>query len=287
LACNSEPAKKQQHTAANSDEAATEVTNQRIVSVGGVITETLFALGKGDAVVGVDSSSTHPKEAGEVDQVGSHHRISVEGVMALRPTLILANSSTPPNVLKQLESVGVEVKTIEEVTAVGDVSARIQNIANAIGASDEGETLAKTVQADIDKQLAAAAPRAVKVLFVYARGSRVLSVAGRDTAADALITAAGFSNAAEKLTGFRPLNAEAVVAAAPDVLLMMTSGASSLDGQGGALALPGISLTPAGKHSRLVEMDGLFMLGLGPRMGQAIGRLRSEVQRVMDESPVL
>ncbi len=261
---------------------ATPVTNEnaekpRLVVVGGVITETLFAMGMGDAVVGVDSSSTFPESAASIAQVGSHHHVAIEGVMALRPTHVLAIESTPPKIIEQLKSAGAKVTSIGEAKSLDQVPARIEAVAKAVGQAEEGAKLAAETRTAIDSARNTPPKSKAKILFVYARGSRVLSVAGSDTAADAMIRAAGYENAAKELSGFMPLNAEAVAKAAPDVLLMMKSGASSLESQGGVFTLPGISLTPAGQKKRLVEMDGLFLLGLGPRTGEAISALQAAV----------
>lgn len=277
LACSNEPR----------NQTATPPQRDRIVSIGGTVTETLYALGHGENLVGVDTSSTYPSAALDVAQVGSHHQISVEGVMALRPTRVVAIASTPPAVLEQLTLAGVAVTRIEDVTSLDRVGPRIQAIARAVGSVQRGTELAKEALDSIRSERDDGSAATVNILFVYARGSRVLSVAGKNTSADALITAAGFANAAAGLDGFAPLNAEAVVAAAPDILLMMRSGVSSLSSQGGVFDLPGISLTPAGKNRRLVEMDGLFLLGLGPRTGKALRALRSDVDRAMGEQQVL
>ncbi len=282
-ACKSEPSTSAETAtkAVSPDQHEAKEKPLRIVSIGGVITETLFALGRGEAVVGVDSSSTYPSEASNLEHVGSHHQVSVEGIMSLRPTHIIATSGTPPKVIAQLESTGMAITRIEEATSLAAVSTRIIAIGDAVGMGDASRALAQSVSSAIADATASPTAQAAKVLFVYARGSRVLSVAGTDTAADAIITAAGFKNAAADLSGFAPLNSEAVVAAAPDVLLMMNSGAKSLASQGGAFTLPGISLTPAGKAKRLVEMDGLFLLGLGPRTADAITALQAAVNQAM------
>ena len=275
--------------ACSSDVAPTTApqSSPRIVVIGGVITEVLFALGQESSIVGVDTSSTYPLNAQKLPQVGSHHAVSVEGVLSLRPTLVLANSKTPVTLVQQLQATGVSVATIREIESAADVGERIQHIADAANLGSAGEELATKTQQTIADAMREPPASDVKVLFVYARGSRILSVAGADTAADSMIQAAGFVNAASAATGFRPLNAEAVVAAQPDVLLMMSSGANSLVSQGGAFSLPGVALTPAGKHRRLVQMDGLFLLGLGPRTGEAIAALRQQVSTAMKQEPIL
>jgi iron complex transport system substrate-binding protein len=116
----------------------------------------------------------------------------------------------------------------------------------------------------------ASAGGAPKVLFVYARGAGTLMVAGRATPADAMIRLAGGRNAVEDFDGFKPLTAEAVVAAAPDVVLMLSRGVESLGGPAAIWTQPGMAQTPAAAQQRLVVMDDLYLLGFGPRLADAV-----------------
>lgn len=260
-----------------------DTSTPRIVSIGGTLTEILFALDQGDSIIGVDSSSLFPVQAQSLPQIGSHHKISVEQVLALAPTIVVASSSTPVDSLEQIRSAGVRVHVIEDVTTLDGVGTRIEAVAKAIDAYQQGKELSDQVREEIKTAIAEAkSDTAVRAMFIYARGGRVLSVAGTSTSADVLLIAAGAINAASDSKGFRPLNSEAAVAAAPDILVMMESGAKSIEAQGGAFALPGISLTPAGKHRRIVEMNGLLLLGLGPRTGQAIRELHKQIEKEMN-----
>lgn len=262
---------------------------ERIVTVGGAITEIVFALGAGDSVVGVDTSSSYPAEVKDLPMVGSHRRASAEAVIALQPTLVLASSRTPATALEQIRATGVEVRVIDEVEAAGDVASRIRAIAAALGRDESGETLATevaTAVADLARPSAEVSETMrPRVLFIYARGTRLLMVAGQETSAENVVRLAGGRNAITGFTGFRPLSAEAVVAAEPDVLLMMSSGVASLQGEDSVFELPGVALTPAGRNRRLVSMDGLFLLGFGPRTADSIGALRKHLRQVMEEVP--
>lgn len=247
----------------------------RIVTIGGPVTEIVFALGHGAQVVGTDTSSTYPPEVSALPKVGSHQRVSAEAVLALRPTLVLASEQTPRSALEQIEAIGVPTAYVDEVTSADQVGARIRAVAVALGRGPEANELALRAARELADARAPRVASAPRVLFIYARGASVVSVAGTETAAAAMIELAGGINAVTEFDGFRPLSAEAVVAARPDVLLMMPSGAESLDGDDGVFALPGVALTPAGKQRRLIEMDGQLLLGFGPRTGEAVRQLRA------------
>lgn len=245
----------------------------RIVTIGGAVTEIAFALGAGDDVVGVDSSSTYPPAAAALPRVGSHHAVSTEAVLALRPTLVLARRGTAPSTLAQLGDAGVEVATFDDVTDRAGIGRRIDAVARALGREPAGARLVRQTDAALDQAASRiarhAGARPPRVLFVYARGANALQTSGRGTAADTIIELAGGVNAIADVRGFRPVSGEAIVAAQPDVLLMMASGADSLAEHGGVFSIPGVAQTPAGRDRRVVTMDGLYLLGLGPRAPDA------------------
>jgi iron complex transport system substrate-binding protein len=108
------------------------------------------------------------------------------------------------------------------------------------------------------------------VLFVYARGAGTLQVAGQETGAGTMIALAGGINAAQGFTGYRPLTAEAVVAAQPDVVLLTDRGLESIGGIDAVLAQPGVALTSAGTARRVVSLDDGMLLGFGPRTGDGV-----------------
>jgi len=245
----------------------------RLVALGGSVTETLFALGAGDRLVGVDQSSVYPPEAYALPQLGYFRQLSAEGVLSLNPSLVLAVAdSGPVTAIAQLRAAGVPVLLVPSVPSIEGARTKIRTIARAVGLTEAGERLIDGLQADLEK--AAALPvdeaSAVRILFIYARGSGTLNVSGTGTAADAMIRLAGARNAVEGYEDYRPLTAEATVAAAPDVLLVLTRGLESVGGVDGLLKVPGLGLTPAGRARRVVAMDDALFLGFGPRLGEAV-----------------
>ena len=252
--------------------AGTSAAASRIVSIGGPVTEIVYALGAGDEVVGVDTSSTYPEPASRLPQVGYQRRLSAEGVLSLQPDVVLATSDAgPPAALEQLKAV-VKVVEIPAVYSIAGAVAKIRLIARVLGREPQGEQLVAALHRD----LAAAQALLDKVrtqptvLFLYARGLGTLFVSGTGTAADAMIRLAGGVNAVTEYEDFKPFTSEAVVAAAPEVLLMLERGLDSVGGVEGLLKLPGMALTEAARQQRIVAMDDLYLSGFGPRLGAAI-----------------
>lgn len=245
----------------------------RIVAIGGAVTETLFALGLGASIVGVDTSSVYPPEATALPQVGYQRNLSAEGILMLRPTVVIvSDDSGPPAVLDQLSEAGVKLLRVPASATLAGARERIVTV----GRVTRSESKASALVASLDSRLAAVATApdpSPRVAFVYARGAGTLTVAGRSNAADEMIHLAGGRNSITSFEGFRPLTSEALVEAAPDVLLFTTRGLESIGGVAGARALPGVSLTPAGRDGRIVAMDDLLLLGFGPRTGEAVSSL--------------
>jgi len=253
----------------------------RIITLGGPVTEIVFALGAGENVVAVDSSSSYPSSVSELPQVGYQRRLSAEGVLALNPSVILATTEAgPAEAIQQLKDSGVAVLLLESEDSEAGVARKVRALAQALGRDTEGETLIAQIQSDLDeaRTYVQASDIWPKVMFIYARGAGAVSVAGLNTGADVMIDLAGGVNAITEFEDYRPLTAEAAIAAEPDVILMFTGGLQSLGGEEGLLQLPGIAQTPAAESGRIVAMDGLFLLNFGPRMGKAALELAQRIR---------
>jgi iron complex transport system substrate-binding protein len=249
----------------------------RIVSLGGALTEIVCALGYGSDLVGIDAGSTHPASVQKLPRTGHAREIAVEGVLSLRPTLVLATDEAgPPGAVTRLKESGVPLVVVPSAHGVAEAAARIRTIGAALGAKERGDSLARALEKDVKS--IARAKGAPRVLFVYARGAGTVNVAGDDTAADAIVELAGGVNAVTGFTGYRPLTAEGVLAAKPDVIVTPASSAESLGGVAALLALPGVGATPAGKAKRVVTFDTLYLLGFGPRTALAANELARAIE---------
>jgi iron complex transport system substrate-binding protein len=246
----------------------------RIVSVGGTVTEIVYRLGAGEQVVGVDTSSLYPEAATQLPQVGYQRTLSVEGVLSLAPTLILATDEAgPPDAVALLRSAGVPLVPVPSSPhSVAGAQQKIRLIAQTLRRERAGEALLAEMQRDIDTlhAMLARLPSRPGVMFIYARGAGAMSVSGSHTAAAAMIELAGGTNAVQDYSGYKPLTPEAVVAAAPEYILIPEHGLESVGGIDGLLSVPGIEFTPAGKSRQIVAMNDLYLLGFGPRLGKAL-----------------
>jgi len=252
---------------------------RRIVSIGGAVTETLFALGAESEIVGVDTTSLHPAAARRLPSVGYARALSAEGVLSLRPTLVLASGDAgPPAVLRQLEAARLPVTRIESPHGPTELLAMVRRLGALTARAEGAERLAR----QLEGELAAARRRVTeltagrtppRVLFVLAHAMNQVRLSGHGTAAHAMIELAGARNAFAEVEGYKPLTPEAAVAAAPDILLITEQGLQAAGGVDGLLQAPGLAATPAGRARRVAALDALLLLGFGPRLPQALQQL--------------
>lgn len=260
---------------------AEEEAAERIVSLGFDVTELVFALGAGDQVVGVDASSLYPAEATRLPKVGYYRKIGAEGVLSLRPTLVVASAMAGPEAaLDQLRAAGVRIVSVNEVSDLASARERITTLAKALDRAPAGEALLAKLDEELGqaaalrKKVKATSPR---VLFLFSPTPAVLNVGGKETVASQVIDLAGGALAVDAFEGYRPISTEALVAAKPDVLLVTERTLASLGGAEKVWEVPGIALTPAAKGRKMVVLDDALLLGMGPRVGEAVSALAREL----------
>ena len=273
-----EPQQKAEAPLSSQQEKTVPPKEERIVSLGGNITETIFALGEGEHIVAVDASSLYPKEVLELPKVGYYRQVSSEGILSSEPSIIIASDATgPKEVIEQIKKIGIPLTQVPSQKNLKGTEERIQKIAALLNKTPEGEKLIEQIHSDLKEiQKPEQTP---KVLFIYARGGGTLSVAGTNTAASEMIKLAGGTNAIQEYEGYKPLNAESIIVAAPDYILLTARGLSSIGTIDDVLALKGISETPAAKNKRIISMDDLLLLGFGPRTGKAAVELSKLLQQ--------
>lgn len=254
----------------------------RIVCIGGAITEILYALGAQRSIVAIDTTSQYPAIAlREKRNIGYMRAVSAEGVLAMRPTLILAMADAgPPPAIETLRASGIPLIRIDDTLSPAAVVGRVRTLAKLVGAEAKGRSVIAEVDARFRELGAYRRTHAARkrVLFVLSLQNGRPMVAGRGTAADAIIALAGGINAAGTLDGYKPVGDEALAMLAPDAVLAMEHAGPGLDA--GALDAPGFQLTPAGRRHALIRMDGSYLLGLGPRTPLAALDLARRLQVV-------
>ena len=250
----------------------------RIVSLGGGVTETLFALGLGKDIVAVDVSSIYPPQALKKPKVGYLRATSAEGIASMRPTHVIASEAIAPvSVKSQLKDAGIKLSLVPEVSNIQEAIDRIKIIGTLANRKEQAQLIIKQIQSALAKSVTQT--KKPKVLFLFSHGGGKLMVGGLKTAANTMIDSAGGINAVNAYEGYRPLTAEAVVIAKPDIILLTERSLKAIQNEKALWKLPGLSLTPAGKKQRFIVMEDLKLLGFGPRTGAAILELHKEFSK--------
>lgn len=254
----------------------------RLVSAGGGVTEIVYALNAQSQLVAVDTSSTWPAAARSLPRIGYQRTLSTEGVLAMRPQVLLASPEAgPPNVLRQIEDAGVNVLRVDNDYRFEGLLTRVRQIAEASGQAEAGQRLAAQLSAEwqaVQTALRTQPPRNAKgqpprVAFVMLHGAMGM-IAGRETGADALLRHAGAVNAfGDAFTDYKPLSPESLVTAAPDFIIVTADGPDHAAALAALRALPGAALTDAVRNNRVAVIDVVLALGFGPRLPQAVQTL--------------
>ena len=244
----------------------------RIVSIGGAITEILYALGFENRIVGVDTTSLYPPAAlRDKPSVGYMRQLSAEGVLGLNPSLVLAvQGSGPKETMEVLEAAKVPLVLVPESFSETGLLDKIKLVGHAMGADKRAECLTAVVTDDLAqlRELRAKVTKPVRVMFVMSLLNGRAMTAGKNTAANEIIALAGGVNAIDSYDGYKIINDEAIVAAKPDVVLSIARAKDSLDAETVYLH-PAFAMTPVAANKAFISMDGLYLLGFGPRTAAA------------------
>lgn len=253
----------------------------RIVPLTGSLSELVFTLGLGGHVVAKDITATF-EQAGKLPVVTRAHDVSAESVLSLRPTLVLADTTTgPAEAIEQIRDAGIPLVVLAPAKGLDDVDRRIDEVAGALGLPDAGAALKKRTDARIaavrrrvPRHAAEDRPR---VAFLYLRGTAsVYLLGGADSGAGSLLEAAGARDAGKESglrKDFTAITSEALAKAAPDAILVMAKGLESVAGVDGLLKIPGVAETPAGLDRRVVSVDDGVLLNYGPRTDEVLASI--------------
>lgn len=274
--------------AALADQTVTDATGRkvaiadtaRILSIGGDVTEILYALKADGKIIAIDSTSQYPAQAlGSKANVGYLRALSAEGVLSTKPTLIIAaKDAGPPPVVDVLKTSSIPYVQVPDDKTPEGVAAKIRFIASVVGAEAAGEALAKDVEHDFallaEQRGKIGKPK--RALFVLSVQNGKATVAGTGTSADAIFKLAGVENAAGGTEGYKPLADEAGVNLAPDAIVMMEARGSGPPSDP-VTSVAALASSPAVMENRIVQMNGLYLLGFGPRCAAAARDLMAKL----------
>ncbi|WP_437884648.1 heme/hemin ABC transporter substrate-binding protein [Pseudomonas sp. LRF_L74] len=253
---------------------------QRWVSSGGSLSEWVVALGGEGRLVGVDTTSQHPQSLRKLPSVGYQRALSAEGVLALKPDILLGSEEMgPPPVLAQLKAAGVRIEILSAAPTLKALEGNLRRLGELLGEPDKARVALDGYQADLQRQAewvsqAKKKGEAPRVLMLLGHAGSSPMAAGKDTLAAWMIEQAGGRNLTEH-QGYKPLSSEAILALDPQVVLLSDR---TQPGAGAVEAFlqqnPVIRQTAAGRDGRIVMLDPTLLVGgLGPRLPHSLAPL--------------
>jgi len=255
-------------------------TPQRIVSIGGAVTEVLYEIGIQDRIVAVDTTSLYPAEALQTKpNVGYLRALSAEGVLAMSPDLIIMEKDAgPPETVALLDQARIPVVHVQAGYEAETLPEKILEVAAAVGQEEKGKRIADRVATEFArlKKDLEAVEHPKRVLFILSLIDGRPMAAGANTAANAIIQLAGAENVFADAQGYKTISPEAAAALQPDAILMITRSGAPEEGED-ILSRPAFAETPAAKSGAFIKMDGLYLLGFGPRTPEAARELATKL----------
>lgn len=233
--------------------------------------------------MGVDVTTVAPQAALEVPVVGVGRFITAEGVLGVEPTLVLADTQTSPiEALEQIQAAGAAVEVLEVPATFTALYDKVARIGDLLGAREEADRLIDEMASELETVTSEASPTGLRVAYVYTRGPDVMLLFGEGMTTQPLIEAAGAVDAGTDsgVTGTIEVSAEALVAAAPDVIIVPEEGLGILGGVEVFLETPGVGETPAGQSGAILAYPEGDFLTFGPRTARSLGRLIADLQNL-------
>lgn len=250
---------------------------ERIVVAGGSLSELIFEMGAGDRVVGVDETTSWPPETTQLPHIGYWKQLSSEGILSLHPDSVITwQDAGPQIVLDQLRAQKIKVVTLPRVPAtIEQMYANIRELATTLQVPEQGDALIDRINQRLERvqQSVATKKTPVKAMFILSAGGSAPQVAGKGSVADAILTLAGAQNVATH-PQYKSYSAESLIAADPQVIVVTSQ---MVNGDLNRLrAIAGITHTAAWKNQRIIVVDQSLILGMGPRIADAVESLHQQ-----------
>jgi iron complex transport system substrate-binding protein len=270
---------------------------KRLVCVGGSLTEIIYALNLQEHLIAIDTTSTYPMATKKLPSVGYARTLSLEGVLSMRPQLLLVTEDAgPPQVLRQISHAGVQVKVLKADHRYEGLIDRIRAIGFLLGAEGQAERLIKEInhewqryQQDMSHGMIVknenlnkkeVPSQQLKAMFIMAHSPQQIMVAGHSTSAHAIMNYLHLDNAFKTVQGYKPLTPESVIAGKANIILLTDQGLQAQGGMQGILRLPGVIQIPAARHRQIYSREANHLLGFGPRLPSMLHSLAKEIHAI-------
>lgn len=259
----------------NSD---TQEHAQRIVCLSKQYNEIIFALGAQGDLVAVDLSSTYPPEIKSLPTVGYHRALSAEGILSVKPTLVLHDDNVgPEQVMRQLQQLKIPMKVFDaKGVDIASTQRLIAEMGRYFHREARAETLNQKLDADMQKALRSAkssSERPKVAVIHFGRAMNIYLTMTKDSTTGKLVEWAGGEIPIKSERGMIQLSPEVIAEADPDVILLTDFGYDRLGSTDQAITLPGVGATHAAKSKRIHRVEEHDLVYIGPRTGEIVMKL--------------
>tara|TARA_B100001027_G_scaffold40784_1_gene25899 strand:- start:1299 stop:2102 length:804 start_codon:yes stop_codon:yes gene_type:complete len=244
--------------------------SSKLVIAGGSLTEIVYDLKEEEKLIAVDVTSNYPLDAKSLPSIGYVRALSTEGLLSLSPSLILGeNDMGPPLVLDQLKLVGVDIRIIPEDHSVGGIIDKVNCVSKILGTgSNKKNRLKEKLDENINllkKSQEKIFSKDTSVMLILNLQGTSPIVAGVATSGDGFIKLLGAKNVMDDFEGWKPVSTESILEKNPDFIIVTKRGMSSFTDEKAFGQHPSLRLTDAAKEQNILAIDGMSMLGFGPR----------------------
>jgi iron complex transport system substrate-binding protein len=245
---------------------------ERILVLGTAVGELVYAFERGDSVVARDISCEFPEAIQSKPAVGYFRQIGAEGILSMRPSVILTTEAAgPPNTISLLKSSGIPIHKFSASPELDALRANIRKMGQLLDAPERSAELIDNLNAALDS-IPVMQREPVEVLFLLSPpGSDRLLAAGSDTAADTMIRLAGGTNAFADMRGYQPVSAELIIQRRPGIILL--PGDADVSASPSSSGHASIDQLVSRQGSRIIYIDLAEKLAFGIRTGEAAASL--------------
>ena len=256
-----------------------ERSGPRVVGVSKQINEFLYEIGAESVLVARDLTSIYPAAIRTFPSVGYHRALSAEGIISMRPTMLLTDGNLGPDaVVEQVRKVGVPVVLMSPGNSVDSAQALMGKLGERFGRKQAADSVIGEWRRAMNDALADSArwvgepkPRVLVMHFGQLNNSYL--ALKRGSTADRIIGWAGGVNAVDSVGGMMRLTPELIAKAAPDVVIATDVGFDRVGSSEKFAQLPGVALTPAAKNGRIYRVDETEVMYFGPRTPASIRKV--------------
>ena len=195
--------------------------SERVIALSPSINEIIFALGKGDTIIGNTKYCTYPKEAKSISKVGGYYNVSLEKVLALNPDMIMMQSYDK-KLINSLKQLGIKTMVLEFNT-LDNLLNNILKIARYYNEEKRANRIINSINESLKKTKSIVKNRTIMmVISATNQLNKQIFIIGHNVYLEDIILYSGNKNAYFYGGNHQPaVNIEKIITLNPDIIVLM------------------------------------------------------------------